>query len=131
MAKLSGALADRIDITLTVDPPPAEEMTGDSVEGSAAVRERVMRARRVQERRLGTGRTNAEMTPSELRRHCPLDESSRQVLEAGQRRLGLSARGWDRCVRLARTIADLAGEERITAEHVSEAVDRRRRRGES
>ena len=130
MAKLSGALADRIDITLTVDPPPAEDMTGDAVEGSAAVRERVMRARRAQERRLGAGRANAEMTPSELRRHCPLDESSRQVLEAGQRRLGLSARGWDRCVRLARTIADLAGEEPITAEHVSEAVDRRRRRAE-
>lgn len=131
VAKLSGALADRIDITLTVDPPPAGDMTGDSVEGSAAVRERVIRARRAQGRRLGAGRTNAEMTPSELRRHCPLDESSRQVLEAGQRRLGLSARGWDRCVRLARTIADMAGEERITAEHVSEAVDRRRRRGES
>jgi magnesium chelatase family protein len=131
MAKLSGALADRIDITLTVDPPPAEDMTGDAVEGSAAVRERVMRARRAQERRLGAGRANAEMTPSELRRHCPLDESSRQVLEAGQRRLGLSARGWDRCVRLARTIADLAGEEPITAEHVSEAVDRRRRRAET
>src|SRR5918996_5540323 len=59
MAKLSGALADRIDITLTVDPPPAEDMTGDSVEGSAAVRERVLRARRAQERRLGAGRTNA------------------------------------------------------------------------
>jgi magnesium chelatase family protein len=131
MAKLSGALADRIDITLTVDPPPAKDMTGDAVEGSAAVRERVMRARRAQERRLGAGRANAEMTPSELRRHCPLDESSRQVLEAGQRRLGLSARGWDRCVRLARTIADLAGEEPITAEHVSEAVDRRRRRAET
>jgi magnesium chelatase family protein len=70
------------------------------------------------------------MTPSELRRHCPLNQGSRQVLEAGQRRLGLSARGWDRCVRLARTIADLAGEERITAEHVSEALDRRRRRAE-
>jgi magnesium chelatase family protein len=131
MAKLSGALADRIDITLTVDPPPAEDMTGDEVEGSAAVRERVMRARGVQERRLGSGRANGEMTPSELRRHCPLDESPRQVLEAGQRRLGLSARGWDRCVRLARTIADLAGAERITAEHVSEALLRRRPRAES
>ncbi len=127
MAKLSGALADRIDITLGVDPPPAGELTADAVEGSAAVRERVIAARAAQERRLGPGRTNAEMTPSELRRQCPLDESSRQVLEAGQRRLGLSARGWDRCVRLARTIADLAGEERITADHVAEAVDRRRR----
>jgi magnesium chelatase family protein len=131
MAKLSGALADRIDITLTVDPPPAEDMTADSVEGSAGVRERVMRARGAQEERLGEGRTNAEMTPSELRRHCPLDESPRMVLEAGQRRLGLSARGWDRCVRLARTIADLSGEDPITAEHIAEALNRRRPRVEA
>jgi magnesium chelatase family protein len=128
MAKLSGALADRIDITLHVDPPPAEELSDDDVEGSATVRERVVRARCAQAKRLGAGRTNAEMSPAELHEHCELDQEARKVLEAGHRQLGLSARGWDRCLRLARTIADLAGEERITSDHVSEAIDRRERR---
>ena len=126
-AKLSGALADRIDITLNVDPPPAEELIEEDSEDSAAVRDRVIEARRIQEHRLGPGRTNCDMTPSELRRHCELDESSRRLLENSHRRLRLSARGWDRCLRLARTIADLAGEERIAERHVLEAVDKRRR----
>ena len=127
LAKLSGALADRIDITLSVDPPPAEELIEADSEGSAAVRDRVSRARTAQESRLGPGRTNCDMTPSELRRDCELDAPSRGLLEGAHRQLGLSARGWDRCVRLARTIADLAGEERISENHVSEAIDRRRR----
>jgi magnesium chelatase family protein len=127
LAKLSGALADRIDITHHVDPPPAEELLDDAVEDSAAVRERVVRARRAQEERLGPGRSNAEMTPAELRRHCELDPDSQKLLQDAHRRLGLSARGWDRCVLLARTIADLAGEGRIAPEHVSEAIERRRR----
>jgi magnesium chelatase family protein len=127
LAKLSGALADRIDITLNVEPPPAEELVEEESEDSAAVRERVIRARRAQERRLGSGRTNSEMAPSELRRHCELDLPSRRLLENAHRQLGLSARGWDRCVRLARTIADLAGEEGITEDHVSEAISRRSR----
>jgi magnesium chelatase family protein len=127
MAKLSGALADRIDITLSVDPPPAEELIEEDAEDSAAVRDRVTRARRAQEDRLGPGRTNSDMTPAELRRYCELDPPSRRMLENAHRQLGLSARGWDRCQRLARTIADLAGEERIAENHVSEAVDRRRR----
>jgi magnesium chelatase family protein len=126
-AKLSGALADRIDITLSVDPPPAEELVEEEAEGSAAVRDRVGRARDAQEGRLGPGRTNCDMTPAELRRDCELDAPSRNLLESAHRRLGLSARGWDRCVRLARTIADLAGEERIRQNHVSEAIGRRSR----
>jgi magnesium chelatase family protein len=127
LAKLSGALADRIDITHRVDPPPAEELLDDDTEDSAAVRERVARARMAQEERLGPGRTNAEMTPGELNRHCALDAESRRTLEEAHRRLGLSARGWDRCVRLARTIADLAGEPQISPDHVTEAINRRRR----
>jgi magnesium chelatase family protein len=127
MAKLSGALADRIDITFTVAPPPPEELTEEETEGSSAVRERVLRARRAQEERLGPGRANSEMTPSELRRHCQLEPEPRKALEQGHRKLRLSARGWDRCLRLARTIADLTGEERIAVEHVHEAIDKRRR----
>ena len=127
LAKLSGALADRIDITHRVDPPPAEELVEGAVEGSATVRERVTRARRIQEGRLGSGRANGEMTPSEVREHCELDLESRGLLEQAHRQLGLSARGWDRCLRLARTIADLGGEARVSPEHVTEAVARRRR----
>ncbi len=127
LAKLSGALADRIDITFHVEPPPAEELLDEDVEESSVIRERVIRARRLQEERLGPGRTNADMTPGELPRHCPLDPPARATLEQGHRNLGLSARGWDRCLRLARTIADLAGEERISAGHVGEALDKRRK----
>jgi magnesium chelatase family protein len=127
VAKLSGALTDRIDITLNVEPPPTEELNDDETEDSASVRERVLRARRAQEERLGLGRSNADMTPSELHRHCQLDRAGRETLERGQRQLGLSARGWDRCLRLSRTIADLAGEERIQEMHVAEAIEKRRR----
>jgi magnesium chelatase family protein len=127
LAKLTGALADRIDITFRVDPPPADELLEEGVEDSAVVRERVSRARRAQEEHLGPGRTNAEMTPAELRRHCELDDESKSLLEQAHRQLGLSARGWDRCVRLARTIADLDGEAGIVRDHVSEAIERRRR----
>jgi len=127
LTKLSGALADRIDITHRVDPPPAEELLEEAVEDSATVRERVARARRAQEDRLGPGRANGEMTPAEVREHCALDQEGRRVLEDAHRQLGLSARGWDRCLRLARTIADIAGEQRIACEHVSEAVRSRRR----
>jgi magnesium chelatase family protein len=127
LSKLSGALADRIDITHRVDPPPAEELVEEGVEDSAAVRHRVALARQVQQERLGPGRSNAEMTPPELRRHCELDAECQGLLEQAHRHLGLSARGWDRCVRLARTIADLEGEARIAPDHINEAVERRRR----
>src|SRR5262249_28366670 len=109
------------------DPPPPEELTDDAVEGSPAVRERVVRARQIQEGRLGPGRANSDMTPSELRHHCKLDAAPAHALEAGHRQLALSARGWDRGVRLARTMADLEGEERIAVGHIQEAVSRRRR----
>jgi magnesium chelatase family protein len=128
LAKLSGALADRIDITHRVDPPPADELLAESVEDSGPVRERVAGARAVQAERLGAGRANAEMTPAEVREHCELSHQGRRLLQDAHRRLGLSARGWDRCLRLARTIADLAGERSIAPAHVSEAVQTRRRR---
>jgi magnesium chelatase family protein len=126
-AKLSGALADRIDITLDVVRPSAEGMAEEEPEGSAAVRERIIRARRVQDARLGPGRCNADMTAAEVRRDCMLDDQGRALLDDGHRQMGLSGRGWDRCVRLARTIADLDGSQRILFDHVAEALDKRRR----
>ena len=85
---------------------------GEEAEGSAAVRERVLRRRRVQEERLGEGRTNAEMAPAEVRRHCGLDAPARAALEDGHRSWGSAAAAGTGCLRVARTIADLAGEER-------------------
>jgi magnesium chelatase family protein len=126
-AKLSGALADRIDITLHVTRPSSAEMAEAEPEESAPVRERVIGARRAQEARLGSGRCNADMTPGEVRRHCALDDAGRSLIDEGHRKMGLSGRGWDRCLKLARTIADLDGSERIEAEHVGEALERRQR----
>ena len=128
LAKLSGALADRIDITLTVDPPPgrgAGRRRGRGVGGGAGARD----ARSPQAG--GAARAGPDQRRDDPGRAAPplpaRRQASRQTLESGQRQLGLSARGWDRCLRLARTIADLAGEEPIGVEHVSEAIDRRRR----
>ena len=126
-AKLSGALADRIDITVEVRRPGPEELAEAEPEPSAAVRRRVVEARGIQESRLGAGRCNADMTPAEVRRHCVLDEAGQSMLDDGHRKLGLSGRGWDRCLKLARTAADLEGSGRIRAHHVAEALDKRKR----
>ena len=124
--RLSGALADRVDISLTVAQPPAGALAGPPEESSEQVRERVIAARERQERRLGVGRSNGEMTPAELRRYAALGMDARLVLLEGYARLGLSGRGYDRVVRVARTLADLAGSARVGAEHISEALSMRR-----
>jgi magnesium chelatase family protein len=126
-ARLSGALADRIDISLAVSQPPAKALAGPPGEGSAKVRERVAAARARQAARLGQGRVNAEMTPAETRMSCRLDRAAREQLAAGHRRLALSGRGHERVLRLARTIADLEESEPVQAEHVTKALMLRRR----
>jgi magnesium chelatase family protein len=126
-AKLSGALADRIDIQVGVDRPGADEMAEEPGEGSAAVRRRVREARSRQEDRLGPGRCNADMTPEELRLHCRLNSECLGLLAQGHEAMGLSGRGWDRVIRVARTLADLAGEGRIEPQKVAAALNMRRR----
>jgi magnesium chelatase family protein len=126
-AKLSGALADRIDLFLSVGRPSSEALAKGEGEGSAPVRARVEAARRRQADRLGAGRCNAEMTPVELRRLARLGRQAAAKLASGHERLGLSGRGWDRVIRVSRTIADLAGSEEIEAGHVDEALQFRRR----
>jgi magnesium chelatase family protein len=125
-AKLSGALADRIDIVLGVDQPAADAIGSGGGEPSERVRERVVAARECQARRLD-GRTNAEMTPAETRSLCELTEAAASLLAAGYARHRLSGRGHDRVVRVARTIADLDGADRIGERHVGEALSLRRR----
>jgi magnesium chelatase family protein len=126
-AKLSGALADRIDIAITVERPSARDMAAAPASDSATVRDRVIAARERQERRLGAGRCNADMGLAELRSSCRMDEGAAGMLANGHARLRLSGRGYDRVLRLSRTIADLEGCERVSADHVARALTLRRR----
>jgi magnesium chelatase family protein len=124
--RIAGALANRIDIHVAVSPPSAEEIGGPPGEPSAAVRERVCAARERQEARLGPGRCNAEMTPVEAR-GCDLDPASASLLADIHSRRRLSGRAHDRAVRLARTLADLAGRPWIGEAEMTEALQLMRR----
>ena len=125
-SRLSGALADRIDILATVRQPSAEAMGGEAGEPSASVRERAGEARERQASRLGDGRCNAEMTPAEAR-ECVLSEGAAALLAESYSRRRLSGRAHDRVLRLAQTIADLAGAEAIGREEMAQALQLRRR----
>jgi magnesium chelatase family protein len=123
--RLSGPLRDRIDLTVEVPSLPAEALEdGAAGEASGSVRMRVVAARERQQLRYAglPFRTNAELRPAQLARCCPLDTGARRVLRVASNRLGLSARGYDRVRKVARTIADLHGEDRVNAEHVAEAL---------
>jgi magnesium chelatase family protein len=124
LSKISGPLLDRIDLQVEVGALTSDEIASlTPAEPSARIRERVESARARQRDRFR--RTNGEMTPRDLRRHCHLDASSKRLLVAAIERLGLSARAHDRILKVARTIADLAGMEQIDAAHVAEAVQYR------
>jgi magnesium chelatase family protein len=124
--KLSGALADRIDILAAVRQPSAEDIGGAPGESSAAVRDRVCAARERQQRRLGSGRCNAEMTPAEARA-CPLGAEAAALLADLYARHRLSGRAHDRALRLAQTIADLEGVGEIGEAQMAQALQLRRR----
>jgi magnesium chelatase family protein len=128
--KLTGALADRIDVSLRVEQPEAKTLRGPREESSSAVRERVLAARERQHHRL-RGICNAEMTSQQTRAHCLIEPAGRRLLDSGQRQFGLSGRGYERVLRVARTFADLGGRERIGADDLSEALTLRRRVGRS
>jgi magnesium chelatase family protein len=133
LSRVSGPLMDRIDLQVHVSPLSFEEMESRSGgDSSADVRRRVERARRLQEERACSGQgylphdgafvTNARVPVSELQRMAPLQGRARDILRGAVARLGLSARAYHRVIRIARTIADLAGSDSIEAEHVGEAV---------
>jgi magnesium chelatase family protein len=124
--RLSGALADRLDILVAIRQPSAAEIGGPPGEPSAAVRERVALARERQEGRLGAGRCNAEMSPGEVR-DCALADAAAALLAESYARHRLSGRAHDRVLRLARTIADLAGVESIGRDQIAQALQLRRR----
>lgn len=124
--RLSGALADRLDLLVAIRQPSAAEIGGPSGESSSAVRNRVAEARERQERRLGAGRCNAEMSPAEAR-DSVLDEDAAALLAETYARRRLSGRAHDRVLRLARTVADLAGAESIGRDQIAQALQLRRR----
>ena len=123
LGKISGPLLDRIDLHIEVPAVPFQELrTRNGGTGSAEMRQRVLEARARQRAR---GFINAEIPPGRLRELCPLDAAGERTLEQAVRRMALSARAHDRILKVARTIADLAGVEEIQAKHVAEAVQYR------
>ena len=128
LARISGPLLDRIDIHIDVPPVKQRELTGDpSGEASSLIRERVRQARRLQQERFRRTKIycNAHMTTRQIRKHCQATAEGRNLLERAMERLGLSARAYDRILKVARTIADLEAAEAIQAEHVAEAIQYR------
>lgn len=128
VSKISGPLLDRIDIHVEVPAVRFRELTEDAPsEHSLAIRERVVRARSLQLRRYVADGIycNAQMTPRLIRKYCRLEESAQRLLEHAVSRLGLSARAYDRILKVSRTIADLEESERIRSHHVSEAIQYR------
>jgi magnesium chelatase family protein len=126
-SRLSGPLADRIDISVAVNRPRGDEMAGGPGEASAAVRERVAAARERQRARLGRGLCNGDLSAALVRRNARVSGEAQAVLREGHERLGLSGRGHDRILRVARTIADLDARERVGADDVREALSLRGR----
>ncbi len=127
-SRISGPLLDRIDIIVEVPAVNFEDLRRRrEAEPSAAVRERVNAARKRQHRRFGqsSGMCNARMGPNELRYHCVLDEESAQLMKDAFEAFGLTARSYDRILKVARTIADLDGSDDITSDHIAEAIQYR------
>ncbi len=127
VGRISGPLMDRIDIHIDVPAVRFQDLTAEEParsESSAEIRKRVMQAREMQRARFaGDGIfANGAMTPRLIRRHCRIDKGTERLLEQAMIRLGLSARAFNRILKVSRTIADLEGFEQIQAEHVSEAV---------
>lgn len=129
LGKISGPLLDRIDIHIEVTPVPFEKLSEErNAESSASIRERVTAAREIQSARFENMETinyNAQMSTRNIREFCKLEESSLQLLKTAMERLNLSARAYDRILKVSRTIADLEASENVTSAHIAEAIQYR------
>lgn len=128
MRRISGPLLDRIDMHIEVPSVEYEAMRRrEQPEASAVIRKRVNAAREVQKRRFGGTAVscNAYMTPAMIGQYCQLDEAGEKLMQGAFDRLGLTGRSHDRILRMARTIADLDGAERIQVQHLAEAIQYR------
>ncbi len=126
--KLSGPLLDRIDLHVEVPRVPHRDLSDPhDAESSQAIRERVDRARDIQRARLAPFKlhANAAMQPRHIRHFCKLDSESENLLEQVTEKLGLSARSYTRILKVARTIADLAGSSEIASRHLAESIQYR------
>jgi magnesium chelatase family protein len=128
-SKISGPLMDRIDIHVEVPAVPYKDLASqnNATATSADIRKHMKRARVIQSDRLKRTKIhcNAQMNNRQIKRYCPVDQDSHRLLEAAIDKLGLSARAYNRILRIGRTIADLEGVERIAAHHISEAIQYR------
>lgn len=129
LGKISGPLLDRIDIHIEVTPVPFEKLSDERKgEPSKRVRERVTRARKIQAgrfREFDSIHYNAQMGVKLIRKFCQLDTDSKALIKSAMERLNLSARAYDRILKVARTIADLEGSETVLGSHISEAIQYR------
>lgn len=129
LGKISGPLLDRIDLHIEVTPVPFEELSESRKgEESKVIRKRVIAARTIQNQRfasLNTIHYNAQMTTQQVQDFCPLNTASKTLLKNAMQHLNLSARAYDRILKVARTIADLANEENLATDHIAEAIQYR------
>jgi len=129
ISKISGPILDRIDIHIHVNPVKYQELSSKiESEKSEVIRERVVKAREIQIRRFKNVHgifSNANMNSKEIKKFCDLDNDCENLLKTAIAKLGLSARAYDRILKVGRTIADLAGEEKISTSHLSEAIQYR------
>ena len=129
LSKVSGPLLDRIDIHIEVTPVPFDKLSDErQAESSVSIRERVSRARQLQTDRFSEIdhiHYNAQMSVKQIRKHCALDEPSKNLLKNAMERLNLSARAYDRILKVSRTIADLEAAKTIQGHHISEAIQYR------
>jgi magnesium chelatase family protein len=129
LSKISGPLLDRIDIHIEVNPVPFEKLSEDSkAESSVKIRERVTKAREFQSlrfKKIENIHYNAQMNVKQIRKFCELNEDSKTLLKNAMERLNLSARAYDRILKVSRTIADLENKQAIQTHHISEAIQYR------
>jgi magnesium chelatase family protein len=127
--KISGPLLDRIDIHIEVVPVPFRKLADvNSSESSEIIRQRVIAARKIQIERFKDSKeiySNAQMSSKQIRQYCKIDEAGQAILKSAMEKLGLSARAYDRILKVSRTIADLEASENISTEHLAEAIQYR------